>query len=127
MKIYTMKLTGRDGTTLAVANTRIGLLRAYNKYLLDCNCQKITMLDFDNEENIDSFCESGDFDFMGKDLETIREELLEEVKRFVYQSYPGVPVYYLGDTWNIYCEPDALSNGYIINRGRKLNLLGGAL
>ena len=51
-----------------------------------------------------------------------KQALLEKVSNFVRKSYPNANVYFLGNTWNIFCEVNSLSNGYIINRGRKLDI-----
>lgn len=66
MKIYTMKLTGLDYTALAIANTKLGLLKNYNKYLKDCNCQKITLADLENEINVSILIENGNFNNLGE-------------------------------------------------------------
>ena len=68
MKTYKMILTGIDGVVLAVANTHLGLLREYNRYLLDINFQKVKQEDLDNELNISVCYENGIFDAMGNDL-----------------------------------------------------------
>ena len=68
MKTYKMKLTGLDGTALAVANTARGLLISYNRYLVDCYCQKITLRTLENEEGVSLFFETGRFDELGNEV-----------------------------------------------------------
>jgi hypothetical protein len=72
MKTYRMRLVNVDdfSEVLAVANTRLGLLRKYNKSLTAKGFNKISLADLENNVDIEIDYQYGNFDIDGYDIET---------------------------------------------------------
>ena len=65
---YKARLIDLRGSILALGNSEVSLLISYNKYLVSCGYQKITLSDLHNENNISLFIEYGNYNKIGEEI-----------------------------------------------------------